>query len=80
MVWYISPEYREPKPPIWWPLWKMELFYKQSFRMQCFIYLKYRENWPKRWIKRYLFIKWETTYYRYDHKAKNIVNDAFKSE
>ena len=80
MVWYITPEYREPKPPEWWPLWRIELFYKQNFRLQCFIYLKYRERWRKKLIKKYLFINTEETYYKYDHKAKEIMKEAFKSE
>ncbi|MBR4566924.1 hypothetical protein IKO18_00420 [bacterium] len=56
----------------------MELFYKQSFRLQCFIYLKYNLNWPKRLIKKYLFMVSEITYYKYDHKAKEVVNEAYK--
>ena len=31
-------------------------------------------------IKKYLFFNSEETYYRYDHKAKDIINEAFKSE
>ena len=80
MVWYISPEYREPKPPEWWPLWKMKLFYDQKFRLQCFIFLKYRKKWTRKMIKKYLFFNSEETYYRYDHKAKDIINEAFKSK
>ena len=72
-----SPLYREPLPPEWRPLWKMETFYKLPFRLQCFIYLKYREKWNKRLIKRYLFIVSESTYYRYDHKVKNIINEVY---
>ena len=80
MVWYISPEYREPKPPEWWPLWKMKLFYDQKFRLQWFIFLKYRKKWTRKMIKKYLFFNSEETYYRYDHKAKDLINEAFKSK
>ena len=80
MVWYISPEYREPKPPIWWPLWKMGLFYKQSFKVQCFIYMKYTLKWPKKWVKKYMFLVWDDTYYKYDNIDKEIIKEAFKCE
>jgi hypothetical protein len=80
MFWYITAEYREPKPPENWPLWKVELFYKQPFRLQCFIYFKYRMNWPKRLIMKYLFLTSEVTYYKYDRIAKDIITKAFKSE
>ena len=29
-------------------------------------------------IKKYLFINTEETYYKYDHKAKDIINEAYK--
>ena len=48
--------------------------------MQCFIFLKYTKRWPKRWIKKYLFITSESTYYIYNNKAKDIVKEAYKSE
>jgi len=80
MVWYLTPEYREPKPPEWWPLGKMEIFYKQSFKLQCFIYLKYREKRPKRRLKKYLFLTSEETYYKYDHKAKDIIKQVFENK
>ena len=73
-----NPEYREPLPPEWWPVGRMQLFYEQSFRLQCFIYLKYRKNWPKRLIRRYLFLHSEAWYYKYNRLAKEIVKKAFE--
>ena len=58
----------------------MKLFYDQKFKMQCFIYLKYRERWPKRWIKKYLFLTSERSYYGYVHKSKDIIKEDFGSE
>lgn len=75
-----NPEYRNPVPPEWRPLWKMELFYKQPFKIQCFIYFKYTIHQPKRIIKKYLFISWEWAYYKYDHIARDIVNKAYWKE
>ena len=72
-----NPEYRKPTPPEWWPLWKMELFYQQSFKLQYFIFLKYTKKWPKKWIKKYMFLVWDDTYYKFDHKAKAIMKEAF---
>ena len=74
------PEYREPTPPKWWPLGKMELFYSQPFKIQCFIYFKYTLNQPKRIVKKYLFLVSETAYYKYDHMAKAVMNEAYKSK
>ena len=76
----INPEVRNPSPPEWWPLWQMELFYKQRFRMQCFIYYKYTLKWSKNYVKKYLFINSETAYYKYSREAKAIVKEAFKPE
>lgn len=73
-----NPEYRKPIPPEWWPLGKMELFYKQSFKLQYFIFLKYTKKRPKKRIKKYMFFVWDDTYYKYDHLAKEIVNEAYK--
>lgn len=73
-----SPEYRKPTPPEWWPLWKMEIFYKQPFKLQYFIFLKYTKKWPKNWIRKFMFISSESTYYRYDHLAKDLVNEVYK--
>lgn len=72
---YLTPEYREPKPPEWWPLGKYQQFYDLSFKLQMFIFLKYREHRPKRWIMKYMFIKTDNTYYKYDHKASKFVSD-----
>ena len=74
---FFSPEYREPKPPEWRPLGKMALYYKQSFKMQSFIFLKYRKKRSRSSIKKYLFIKEDDTYYKYSRIAKKIVNEAY---
>lgn len=74
---FFSPEYREPKPPEGWPQWRLEIFYKQPFKMQCFIYLKYTKKWPRSSIKKYLFIKEDDTYYKYSRNAKKIVSEAY---
>jgi len=51
----------------------MELFYKQRFRMQCFIYYKYTLKWSKNYVKKYLFINSETAYYKYSREAKKLI-------
>ena len=75
-----NPEYREPYPPEWRPLGKMKFFYDQPFKIQYFIFLKYTLKRPKKRIKKYMFLVWDDTYYKYDHLAKNIVSEAYKSE
>ena len=77
---FISPEYREPVPPEWRPLGSMDLFYKQPFKAQYFIFLKYTKKWPKKWIKKYMFFVWDDTYYKYDHIAKDIIKKAHYKE
>ncbi len=75
-----NPEFREPYPPEWWPLGKMEMFYNKPFKLQYFIFLKYTLKWPKKRIKKYMFLVWDDTYYKYDHIAKEVIKEAYKSE
>lgn len=75
-----SPEYRQPSPPSWWPQWQLSLFYKQEFRLQCFIYAKYTLHWPKRRIRKYLFIKAPNTYLKYSHRARAVIEEAYRNE
>ena len=72
-----NPEYREPIPPEGWPVWRMKLFYDQSFRLQCFIFLKYRMHWPKKCIRKFLFLNSEGWYYKYNRLARELVMKAF---
>jgi hypothetical protein len=75
-----NPEYREPKQPEWRPVWKMKLFYEQKFKLQCFIYLKYRLNRPRRFIWKYLFLNSEAWYYKYNRLAKELMKEAYKTQ
>lgn len=76
----LNPLYREPLPPQDRPLGKQELFYQQSFKLQCFIFLKYREKRPKRWIMKFLFMASKETYYKYSHQAKNLIKIAYQTK
>lgn len=73
----LNPLYREPRPPEGRPIGIQEFFYKQGFKIQCFIFLKYREKWTKKMIMKFLFISSEHTYYKIDRKAKSIVKQAY---
>lgn len=67
----------EPFPPKERPRDKKRAFCKLDFKMQSFIYFKYKENRPKKEIKKYLFIRTDYTYYNLDKKAKKVIKSLF---
>lgn len=73
-----DPLYRDPRPPEGRPIGRQELFYKQSFKLQCFIFMKYTEKLPKRIIQKFLFISSKATYYKINKKASEIVKKAYE--
>lgn len=73
-----NPLYREPLPPEGRPIGKMQAFYELSLKMQCFIFLKYRERRNRKAIMKFLFINSHTSYKKYERRASELIKEIFK--
>jgi hypothetical protein len=74
----LSPQYYEPKPPESRPIGKREVFYKQNFKVQTFIYYKYVLKWPRNRIMKFMFISSNKTYYKLNRYIKQIIKEIYK--